>query len=814
MAAPQRVLVKSQYAGIRGGYTCIDVDVYSKAATKASNQTVFIVRQTNMLRRRWAFVSDLPKPGQSDAHTTWAVSGDDAPTPELAKWPDDRIDGIMSYDEVRMPGHDGGGQLWIDPQFPHDVRSIGRHAPGHMQAMWVPCRKLGGGRVQLFDGIDANGLLQGQVGNCWLVAAMACLANFPESVKDIFRGREENVGRYTLRLYDTKQRKTRGVVIDEYIPCHPQQWYHQEHRPLFARCNGNEMWCLLLEKAMAKMMGSYEALNGNAMAVAFRAMTGETNCITWDKKPGIGWIKMKLQKGTEQFVFKPLMALDTCSGDILWEKFKKYDQSNYLMGCDMDETHGSEYKREDGLVEGHAYSVHHAMEVDGHRLVCLRNPWGDAIMWNGPWSDHDRKWREFPGVANKIRPRFVQDGMFWMAWDDFERLFTGIHVCCKQMRTGSAAQDHAQASMVGTMTALDLGKILNPQSPIHHGIPPARLFPPRVTGGAGGVAGAAAAVAAKQWAAANDPEGLRARANVAGAKMSDMLHAAAKQARGDGDRGFQALLGGGGGAGGGAVSDGAEVSDSPQAMRAAEVTFIPGEDVEYFSVSQQIWISAKVLRFDEKQRVYDLDCRIGVPAERVRARRRPKAMFSPGEQLEYYSESQGRWIRTNVVRFDAAQNTYDLTCKVGVPVNKLRKPQGVTFAVGEAVLYYSESQRQWVKAVVRGYNKEEDTYDLDIKLGAIAERVRRVTEDPAARALPPIQSGISAAGDEYEDEVKQFDKYVDWVRKEAKRPVGRQSDFIGDLKRGLFAAIRNIGGGGGGSSSDLEDSQNVARIRQ
>ena len=113
----------------------------------------------------------------------------------------------------------------------------------------------------------------------------------------------------------------------------------------------------------------FEALNGNAMAVAFRAMTGETNCITWDKKPGIGWFKMKLQKGTEQFVFKPLMALDTCGGDILWEKIKKYDQSNYLMGCDMDETHGSEYKREDGLVEGHAYSVHHAMEVDGHRRV-------------------------------------------------------------------------------------------------------------------------------------------------------------------------------------------------------------------------------------------------------------------------------------------------------------------------------------------------------------------------------------------------------------------------------------------------------------
>lgn len=46
------------------------------------------------------------------------------------------------------------------------------------------------------------------------------------------------------------------VVIDDRIPCRP------DGRPLFARPNGKEAWVLLLEKAFAKLWGSYEALDG------------------------------------------------------------------------------------------------------------------------------------------------------------------------------------------------------------------------------------------------------------------------------------------------------------------------------------------------------------------------------------------------------------------------------------------------------------------------------------------------------------------------------------------------------------------------
>lgn len=38
-----------------------------------------------------------------------------------------------------------------------------------------------------------------------------------------------------------------------------------------------------------------------------------------------------------------------------------------------------------GIVEGHAYSIQKAVEIDGKRLLKVKNPWGKH-EWTGPWS--------------------------------------------------------------------------------------------------------------------------------------------------------------------------------------------------------------------------------------------------------------------------------------------------------------------------------------------------------------------------------------------------------------------------------------------
>ena len=57
-----------------------------------------------------------------------------------------------------------------------------------------------------------------------------------------------------------------------------------------------------------------------------------------------------------------------------------------------------------GIVQGHAYSILDVLEVEGTKLVQLRNPWGEATEWLGAWGDKSKEWTE-------RRRRIVYDRM-------------------------------------------------------------------------------------------------------------------------------------------------------------------------------------------------------------------------------------------------------------------------------------------------------------------------------------------------------------------------------------------------------------------
>lgn len=40
-------------------------------------------------------------------------------------------------------------------------------------------------------------------------------------------------------------------------------------------------------------------------------------------------------------------------------------------------------------------------EVDGHKLVQVRNPWANEVEWNGPWSDSSPEWTD--RMKHKLR---------------------------------------------------------------------------------------------------------------------------------------------------------------------------------------------------------------------------------------------------------------------------------------------------------------------------------------------------------------------------------------------------------------------------
>jgi Calpain family cysteine protease len=81
-----------------------------------------------------------------------------------------------------------------------------------------------------------------------------------------------------------------------------------------------------------------------------------------------------------------------------------------------------------GIVQGHAYSLLDVCEVEGNKLIQLRNPWGEATEWKGAWSDSSKEWNERRRriVYERMKQRGVEqveigreDGTFWISLSDY-----------------------------------------------------------------------------------------------------------------------------------------------------------------------------------------------------------------------------------------------------------------------------------------------------------------------------------------------------------------------------------------------------------
>lgn len=141
----------------------------------------------------------------------------------------------------------------------------------------------------------------------------------------------------------------------------------------------------LLEKAYAKLHGSYEALIGGFVDVALNDLTGmcSEQVILKEGFPGFGESPFAPTKPNEQ------------RGDAFWQKLVRYKESGTLMGCSIqppptgDKNVAAESSAGNGLYFKHAYALVDAAKIKTVKgelvgLVKLRNPWG-----MGEWVRHD-----------------------------------------------------------------------------------------------------------------------------------------------------------------------------------------------------------------------------------------------------------------------------------------------------------------------------------------------------------------------------------------------------------------------------------------
>lgn len=350
--------------------------------------------------------------------------------------------------------------LWhefTDPDFPPDNRSVGKvegdAASGIMNAggvEWAKARAIAGASgntPHLFaDAIEPADVLQGALGDCWLMAALACVAERPDVLEQaIVTKHVDPRGKYHFRLWNQVRnspgKKWVEVVIDENIPVHPGSL-----KPKFARTHCNEMWVLLLEKAFAKLYGGYDRLDGGQMSWALTAITGNPAVtLTRDPPKRDGW-----SDGRE-----------TVSNDQLFILLHKMRRNGAFVCCAMIEP-----QEKMGLIDGHAYSIiqfhkvrRGAFSTSFFRMVQIRNPHGQT-EWQGAWSDRNRAWSDYPHVHQQLygTSQRVEDGAFWMQWEDFVKFWKEVQIvdCGVNIRS-IAPPNMTSLALLGPVVSCALG---------------------------------------------------------------------------------------------------------------------------------------------------------------------------------------------------------------------------------------------------------------------------------------------------------------------------------------------------------------------
>ncbi|CCC08950.1 unnamed protein product [Sordaria macrospora k-hell] len=272
------------------------------------------------------------------------------------------------------------------------------------------------------EGPSANDVRQGRDGDCWLMAALCTMSNKPGLIERICVAHDQDIGVYGFvfhrdgewfsEIIDDKLYLTRPdydeaidrfhmerVLWDDRDRPDSEEIYRKTYQSnsgalYFAQCeNPNETWLPLLEKAYAKAHGDYAAIEGGFTGEGIEDLTGG--------------------------VTSGLYTADILDKEHFWKEELMKVNEQFLFGCSTG-VWGRGYGDRKGIMEQHAYSVMKAVDIDGERLLLLKNPWGKG-EWTGPWSDGSKEWT--PEWLQKLDHRFGDDGAFWISYRDFLRKF-------------------------------------------------------------------------------------------------------------------------------------------------------------------------------------------------------------------------------------------------------------------------------------------------------------------------------------------------------------------------------------------------------
>jgi hypothetical protein len=319
--------------------------------------------------------------------------------------------------------------------------AIGNNWAKGSEAVWKDMSDIAPFPTIVEDGFSPEDVQQGELGDCYFISCLSHLVADHDVLDSVFVTAETNPeGVYCVRLWVNGAWK--HFFLDGTFPCSrkvhressddPTHWSGAPDPkngkffiPVAVHSSSmNEFWPCLLEKAWARLHGSYSDIEGgrvgdNDTNSAFPLARFIPHCL-----PG--------------FQEKVDLKIDT---EKLWEKLLKWEGNHWLMTAgarSMTAAEATEAHKlgkangadRDGIVRHHAFTVLRCFTfarggtTQPLRLIKLRNPHGQG-EWTGPYSDTDVKsWSPQLRAATQYSPENSgDDGIFWMPLENVLQKF-------------------------------------------------------------------------------------------------------------------------------------------------------------------------------------------------------------------------------------------------------------------------------------------------------------------------------------------------------------------------------------------------------
>ena len=248
----------------------------------------------------------------------------------------------------------------------------------------------------IIDGASRSDINQGELADCWVLVS---ITNLPLNEKRFAMvvptdnqdfDDPEYCGIHHFRIWHFG--KWIDVVVDDMLPFVKNA--NGKYCLIFNKsAPRNELWSPLLEKAYAKLKGSYyEAIEAGSSIESHVDLTG-----------GIGYY-INLKK----YHTNPKLK------ETLFEMMVKNYKSRAMMSCKPP------------LAE-HVLSITNVVILsppvikETTRLIRVRDPHGKVTdEWKGSWCDGCEEWNQLsPAEMEKLGYINAKDGEFWMTYEDF-----------------------------------------------------------------------------------------------------------------------------------------------------------------------------------------------------------------------------------------------------------------------------------------------------------------------------------------------------------------------------------------------------------